>query len=380
MKTPQSPFDVVIIGAGIIGSMIAHIAQSRGLNAALLGINKVGQVSSSAVGIVRDHVFNLPTRKIGNVAAADSQTQYKDLSTKILNEIGLSSGFKELPMVVLSESEHQSESFDELLKQSLNDLNQWQLLTPEQIREKVPQLRNRPYRSLYTSATTLIDSQLLCDALYLMITKHGGWVNRSLHAVRPIFENNRTVGVKAIQGGKSWNLETQQVVVATGIWSTELLPKTLNIPITQKYAHALKVPNTSQLNNVIVRDKMTIIPLDSNHLLVTSIEQPTQKHNTDEAYYRQYLLDEITQIIPSQKGNTVEQHSISHLSATPDGLPVVGKTTVDGLQLATGHDALGITLACETASTIVGNIIDKTTTNIDSRFSPLRYLEHTQVT
>ena len=87
LKTPQSPFDVVIIGAGIIGSMIAHIAQSRGLNAALLGINKVGQVSSSAVGIVRDHVFNLPTRKIGNVAAADSQTQYKDLSTKIFEII-----------------------------------------------------------------------------------------------------------------------------------------------------------------------------------------------------------------------------------------------------------------------------------------------------
>jgi glycine/D-amino acid oxidase-like deaminating enzyme len=60
---------------------------------------------------------------------------------------------------------------------------------------------------------------------------------------------------------------------------------------------------------------------------------------------------------------------------TPDQLPILGPTDLEGLLFATGHYRNGILLAPITAKVIADWITDGRATTFDcERFSPLRFL------
>jgi glycine oxidase len=65
--------------------------------------------------------------------------------------------------------------------------------------------------------------------------------------------------------------------------------------------------------------------------------------------------------------------------ATPDNLPILGPTEVEGLFIATGHYRNGILLAPVTAKIVCDWILNKTMT-ATAIFSPMRFSERTAQT
>ena len=356
--------------------MIADHAQNHGLKTALLGINKVGQVSYSAVGLIRNEFFNLPDCIAKLLTGSDPQTQYQHLNRQVLNDTGLPIGYRLLPLAILDATQEQSQRFPKTLKSKDENSNRAFQIEPSELSQKIPQLRETIASSIYYPARAIIDTQLLCDAIALKLTKHGGWVNRNLHTTAPVYDKNRVIGVKSIQGDNSWHFHSNHVVVATGIWSSELLPETFEIPLIQNFAHTLTMPNNTNLSSAITQNDLTIIPLDSDEILVTFIERPMNTNILPKIKLHQKILNAVKKLIPPQDINNIIDHSTSRLSALPDGLPIVGNTETEGLQIATGHDLLGITLAGETAKLIVKNILSEKPNPLGIHLSPLRYLRH----
>ena len=85
------------------------------------------------------------------------------------------------------------------------------------------------------------------------------------------------------------------------------------------------------------------------------------------------LLTAAIEVVPGLAGASIEEHWAGLRPDTPDHLPILGPTEIEGLVMATGHFRSGILLAPVTARLIrewvtLGNV------SVDwERFSPMRF-------
>jgi glycine oxidase len=78
-------------------------------------------------------------------------------------------------------------------------------------------------------------------------------------------------------------------------------------------------------------------------------------------------------IAPSLASAPIDDHWSSFRPGTPDGLPLVGETTIDGLFLASGHYRNGILLAPVTAELIASAVAGEPSTREAEALSPRRF-------
>ena len=85
------------------------------------------------------------------------------------------------------------------------------------------------------------------------------------------------------------------------------------------------------------------------------------------------ILGAVNEIVPELAKAEILETWSGLRPGTPDQLPILGPTSVQGLTLATGHYRNGILLAPVTASTISEWIIDRKISHAWENFSPLRF-------
>jgi glycine oxidase len=85
------------------------------------------------------------------------------------------------------------------------------------------------------------------------------------------------------------------------------------------------------------------------------------------------LLGSAVETVPGLADASVEEHWAGLRPDTPDHLPIIGPTGIDGLLMATGHFRSGILLAPITAR-LVREWITLGNVSVDwERFSPMRF-------
>ena len=87
------------------------------------------------------------------------------------------------------------------------------------------------------------------------------------------------------------------------------------------------------------------------------------------------VIDKATRIAPDLRGAPIEAHWSSFRPGTPDGLPLVGGTNVEGLFIASGHYRNGILLAPLTAELIAEAMSGEVETREAQALSPRRFEE-----
>ena len=85
------------------------------------------------------------------------------------------------------------------------------------------------------------------------------------------------------------------------------------------------------------------------------------------------ILKAATELVPSLEGAAIVETWSGLRPGTPDGLPIIGPTDVDGLFIATGHYRNGILLAPATAKCIREWIVEGKTSSPVENFSPMRF-------
>jgi glycine oxidase len=87
------------------------------------------------------------------------------------------------------------------------------------------------------------------------------------------------------------------------------------------------------------------------------------------------VIGKATRIAPGLRSAAIEEHWSSFRPGTPDGLPLVGGTRIEGLFLASGHYRNGILLAPLTAELIADAMAGKPTSREARALSPNRFEE-----
>ncbi|CDN15172.1 Glycine oxidase ThiO / Thiazole biosynthesis protein ThiG [Richelia intracellularis] len=180
----------------------------------------------------------------------------------------------------------------------------------------------------------------------------------------------RVVGIQTNAG----LLQADHYIIATGAWANELFP----LPVQPKKGQMLRVRvaengSKSPLKRILFGENTYIVPRKDGRIIVgaTSEDVGFTPHNTPKGI--QSLLASAICLYPQLQDYPIEEFWWGFRPATPDELPIIGKSHCDNLTFATGHYRNGILLAPITAKLIADLICEQISDSLLENFHYSRF-------
>jgi len=364
-------YDVVLIGAGIIGSSIALELAREKLRVGLLDRQPPGREASWAAGgmlacgaemmgtvglvpLVRTSMALYPEFVDAVEAASRRQTGYRAHGTLILffpPEAGQHAA-------ALVEEQHRLELAAEKL-------------TGDEARAVEPDISPHAEAAVRLPEEASVDTRALVEAVVAAAETEGVEVRSGVAVTGILVENGRATGVLA--GAE--RIPAGHVVVTAGCYSSL-------IPLVERYAPtrpvrgqmaALEAPQV-RLSQTVRSELGYLVPRPTGRIVAGStLEEVGYEKGLTAAGLRRILTGAVEMLPALANARVVETWS-GLRPDTPDHLPVLGPTDIPGLSIATGHFKDGILLAPVTARLAREWITGRPVSVPLEEFSPLRFL------
>ena len=345
MSDLPSSANVVVIGAGIVGNSVVH-------HLAELGWKDIVQIDKGplpnpggSTGHASNFIFPVDHNKEMAHLTLDSQRQYEEMG------VSTTSGGIEVA---------RTEARMEELRRRMTSARAWgiesHLLSPSEVKDLVPFINEEILLGgWYTPSVSVVDS---LQAGTLMresaMSKDALTVSPNTEVSDIETENGRVKAVVTDRG----RIETDYVVVACGVWSPRIAKMAgATIPLTPAVHQMIDVgplevlqATGNEIGYPIVRDMDTFCyerqtagsmevgsyahrPIFHHPDTIPSIEEarlsPTELPLTQDDFDPQ--LEQAIELMPFL-GDAEMRYGINGLlSLTPDAMPLVGETEVQGL-------------------------------------------------
>jgi len=132
---------------------------------------------------------------------------------------------------------------------------------------------------------------------------------------------------------------------------------------------------SAQIEHILWLEHKYLVPqLDGRIIAGSTIEHTGFDHDVT-AGGVELILREVMRMVPSLASARIEETWAGLRPDSPDHLPIIGPTDLEGLLIATGHFRSGILLAPVTAR-LIRDWVTTQKVGVDwSRLSPMRFLE-----
>jgi glycine oxidase len=245
--------------------------------------------------------------------------------------------------------------------------------SPEDLKHEEPAANPDAVGALSISEDAQVEPRKLLSAVALGAEREGATF-RSGSTVREVkVEGGRVRGVQLVDEV----VEAERVVVAAGSWTT-LIP---GLPFDSGTIYPVRGQMiTTQTRPPIFRRVVfgaggyVVTRPDGRVLCGSTMERVGFARGITFGGMAD-VIDKATRIAPALRSAAIEEHWSSFRPGTPDGLPLVGETRVDGLFLASGHYRNGILLAPLTAELIADAVAGKPSSRQAQALSPHRFEE-----
>lgn len=346
MKT----WDALIIGGGIIGLSLAIELRRHGVDVLVLDRNEPGrEASHAAAGMLAccdPHIHPA----LQPLAAASAE-MYPEFVHELADESGLKIDLRCDGTILIGETQRPPRTAVEL--------------SPEQIAKLEPGLALRERAFLVGEQS--VDPRDLVAAL-LKAAKHRGIeVASGTTVVGVEVADGRAVGVKTTRT----HFPAPVVVNSAGAWAGQIQP--LSFPMVPVKGQMLAVVAHGVLRHVIRGPDVYLVPRTNGRVLVGSTLEYAGYDKRVDPHTLQRLHQAAANLVPQ----VAEAHMLEDWAGlrpgTPDELPLLGRTAIDGYFIAAGHYRDGILLAPITAR-IMADVIRGRPPEFDlSPFSPGRF-------
>ena len=233
------------------------------------------------------------------------------------------------------------------------------MLTAEQARAMEPMLSEDIAGALWAPHEAQINTHALVRALVTAFVKVGGRILANETAVRIEIEDGRAVGVRS-----PFTLHRADAyILAAGAWTSrveglpaEAVPPV--VPIKGEIVVLTPPPGSALPKHVVWGNEIYVVPRAEQLLVGATMERAGfDTSQSPEAYG--WLLRQSAGLMPALKGWEVAEHWASLRPATPDGMPILGPTVVDGLYVASGQFRNGILFAPAVAEAMSRLILER---------------------
>ena len=353
--------DVAIIGGGVMGCAIAWQLAKRGVSCALVERGTFGGGASGATAGVVGPLWHLdpdnqPVFRLG-MRSLDLFPQW----AAELTEAGVNPEFQQNGVMKLALAESEVEELAGFFSwQSQLGLEvQW--LEQDDILQREPQASPEAQAALFSPREGCVRGQRFCDALVHTAGSLGARLYERTEVTALRHEGDRVTGIETTAG----NIVAGQVVLAAGPgsgiggrWATPGGP--LDLPVRGVKGQRILLRRPGFMPRTPVRNSAVyVVPRLDGNILVASTREEGRTDETVTAEGVATLISGGLTSFPSLADSAFVSARAGVRPATPDGSPIIGPVPgVDGLTIATGHDAVGIMLSTGTAELVVNWLLD----------------------
>lgn len=355
---PVKTWDAIIIGGGIIGLTLSWSLRKHGARVLVIDKNEPGHEASQAAGgmlaPIDPHSPPL-VQRFGMFSAG----LYREFVHEVEDESASRVDFRHDGTIVFIPPDRTAD---------VSRIPGLRLISSDEVAKLEPQLQTGGMAAVFLQEDT-VDPRALLPAL-LKAAKHRGVEIAHGEAVTGILvENDRAAAVKTAKAQHA----APVIVNCAGAWSPQIGPAKLPVKPIRGQMLAVIPPRRDPVRHVVRTGECYIVPRSDGRIVIGStLEDVGFDKRTDVATI-QRLHQAAARALPELSEAKLHETWAGLRPATSDDLPILGRTSLDGYFVATGHHREGILLAPATAQ-VMTELIRGAAPSFDIvPFSPTRF-------
>lgn len=366
MKT----FDVAIAGAGLIGGSIAWELASAGLHVGLFDKGEPGQESSWAgAGILSpapESPATIPLVPLGKASIA----LYPEFVAQVEADSGFVAGYRPKGTLQALFSRDAGRELSTVVAVHHGLGLRAEAISSEEAREIEPALSSEVQAAILRPDEASVDNRALTRSVLQAARARGVEIFASAAADAILREGGRAAGL-SINGER---VLARSTVIAAGCFSAKIGGVEVYAPVRPAKGQmiALRADGLA-IERVLWSDKIYLVPRDDGRILAGATVEYVGFDKQVTAGGLDKILQPAIELAPELERARIEESWAGLRPDSPDHLPILGPTDLDGLLIATGHFRSGILLAPVTARLVRQWIVDGQVSGDWERFSPLRF-------
>ena len=363
-------FDVAIAGGGLIGGSIALELARAGLRVGLFDRQELGREASWAgAGILSPAPESAAMISLVPVAKA-SMAIYPEFVRMVEETSGQSVGYRPKGTLQAIFMRDAREELSTVIALHRGLGLKAEPLRAEDARELEPALSEELGAAVLRPEEASVDNRALTQAV-LEAARRSGVQFFPASGVEAIWrEGGRCVGLHL----KNEKIEAGWTVIAAGCFSANIEGVADYAPVRPAKGQMIALrADDLKIERVLWSEKIYLVPRNDGRILAGATVEYTGFEKGLTAGGLKKILAGTLELAPGLANARVEETWAGLRPDSPDHLPILGPTELDGLIVATGHFRGGILLTPITAR-LVREWVTQQRVSVDwERFSPMRF-------
>ena len=340
---------MIVAGGGVIGLACAWSAMRRGMRVVVLeraeataGATRVAAGMLAPVGELQHGEEVLLEMTVASAA------MYSEWAGEVEEASGRPTGYERLGSlhVALDRDEAEVLRRQHELQRSVGLEAEW--LSPRGCRRLEPGLHPSLNGGVFVEGEAVVDPRLLAEALRGALERGGAAMRFGAEVVELVCEGERAVGVRLADGEE---LRAEAIVAATGSWSGgagSWLPEEVRPPVRPVKGEVVELGSRRGerlCERIVASERVYVVPRADGRVILGATMEEAGFDDAVTAGGVLELLREAYRLLPEVAEMEVVEVAAGLRPGSPDNVPIVGRSEMKGLVLATGHHRNGILLA-----------------------------------
>lgn len=366
---------VIIVGAGAIGLSVGWRSLARGVAVTIVDPEPATKASYIAAGILPAANEGLYEQEPLLKLCVASRKLYPSFITDLEDVAGMPAGYRRDGVLEVASTDADLDVLRGLgrFQEKLGLASE--SLTAQECREHEPRLSPAVIGGLLNPDDGSVDPRQMCRAMIAAFRRLGGTLVPE--RVTEVMVDGRAVGVRTADGG---TLRADRVVLAAGPWTHQLpgLPAGLVPEIRPEKGQVVRLRLDRQMVSRTMRGladgrSIYVVPRTHGELAIGATHERLGYDTTVTGGGLRSMLELARIFVPGIDDLPYAEAGAGLRPGSPDGLPVLGATEIEGLILATGHSRIGIQLTPVTGEVIAESLVSGDMPDVARPFTPLRF-------
>lgn len=344
----RSSYDAVVVGGGAVGLACAWRLAQRGAEVALVERSTppagATRVAAGMLAPVGELSFGEPELLKLTLEAAGL---YPGFVEELESAAGRRTGYRRLGALHVALDRDEAAQLRRVhdLQRSLELEAEW--LSPRRCRELEPGLTPSFAGGVHAPEEAAVDPRALSEALLAACAEQGVELRVGDEVEAALLDGGRIAGVRTADGTE---LRAAATVLAAGAWSgqAEWLPEEARPAVRPVKGQALELRargGAAPCERIVASERVYLVPRPDCRLIAGATVEEAGFDTAVTGGGVHELLREAYRLLPDVAEMELVEASAGLRPGTPDNLPLVGPSPVEGLLWATGHFRNGILLA-----------------------------------
>jgi glycine oxidase len=365
-------FEVIIAGGGLIGGAIALELALAGLRVAIFEKGDPGREASwASAGILSPAPENPATIPLVPLGKA-SMALYPGFIAHVEEISGQDVGFRAKGTLEALFSRDAARELSTHVALHHGWGLRAEAVSAEDARELEPALSPELEAAVLRPDEASVDNRSLTRAV-LEAAKKSGVEIFAQREVQGIWrEKQRCTGLLLMNE----KVSAEWTVIAAGSFSANIAGVNTYAPVRPAKGQMISLrAERAKIERVLWSDKIYLVPRNDGRILAGATVEYVGFDKNVTAGGLEKIISGALELAPDLAHARVEETWAGLRPDSPDHLPILGPTYIDGLLIATGHFRSGIVLTPITAR-LIREWVTQQSVSVDwERFSPLRFVE-----